>query len=655
MFRTKRKLFVPAFLLAVLLLTAFMTGCGSRQSNTGGFKSRLIDDKGDAVINAKCFSLFNDSEIVYSGLDGSFRLSELPAGLNNIVIQHQDFALEQYQAEVKSDQETVVDFIRLDRLKASNRITNVKVGVVSSTTAEINWQTYKDLACNIHYGTTVSYGSVARDEHPTQTHYYVLTNLEPETLYHFKIQYLDEGLNSYSSYDYSFKTTSAEAPDKPTSVMIRPMTQLGVVDLAWTVPAHADSVRGYNIYRQNKGGSWKRVNGIVVADGLSYSDIEAESGVFCRYAVTAVNGLGAESDMAYTDLTFVPGVVKNDIVITKSDSPVKLTADLIVPQGVNMVIEAGSEIQISEKDSFKSGSDVDRVEIVVHGTLTVNGTENEKVNFSPLDGSGSRTHWAGITILSTTTGVSAVRNANIFGCSGYALKVSAKNVAASGLSVKHSVCGLCFDSVKEKLEVADCVIDDIASIAVSINKCYHITLKDSKITDSYIGVQNFTDNLLHQTYIRNTDIYADTYGITGVFGVSTIANVLVVSPVGLNYSNILNTAGNIVDHVTVDARKAIVVENGILQVKNNILANTDYAGEVGITNNNSYYIPTYNYNNIYGFAKDCVGCVIGTDSIRVDPVFIGGSPFDYRLNNASLLLINDDCGNELGRYGNSKS
>ena len=656
MFRTEKHILIPGILLLVLLLTALLTGCGSRDSNTGSFRSRLIDENGDAVINAKCFSLFQEDEVVYSGLDGSFRLSELPAGINNIIIQHTDFALEQYQAVVKSDQETVIDFIKLDKIDASSRISKVKVAAVSSTTAEINWKTYKDLCCNIHYGTTSGYGSYVSEERPSQTHYYLLTGLQPETVYHFKVQYLDEYANSYSSYDYSFRTTSGDAPNKPSSITLTDMTELGVVNVKWTAPASALSVAGYNLYRQVKGGEWCKVNGNVITGGVTtYSDIEAQTGVFCRYAVTAVNNIGAESDKIISDLTFVPGVVKNDITIKKSDSPVKLFADLIIPMGVHMKVEAGSEFQISERDSFKAGFDDDRVEILVHGSLTVDGTSNEPVIFSPLDGSGKRDHWAGINILSSITGISSVRNANIFGCSGYAVSINSEKAFLGGLTVKHSVCGVRLENVKERIDVSDCVFDDIASVAVSINNCFHAVLVDSKITNTSIGIENYTKSAFDQTFVRRTDIYTTDTGIRGVFGNSTIVNTLIVSPKGINYKNIIKSdGGNTIDHSTIDATNALIIDTGNLNVKNNIFVNTTSSGEVGISYNDSLYYPSYNYNNIYGFYKATQGCSIGTDSIELDPCFAGGSPFSYELSETSLLRINDEFGLELGRYGDSR-
>ena len=655
MFQIDKKRVIPAILLAIFLLSSCLTGCGNRQSSTGSFRGRLVDENGDAVINAKCFSIFADNEFVYSGLDGSFRLSELPAGLNNIIIQHKDFATEQYQATIKSDEETAVDLIRLDRLNAKKRISDVKVERVSSTTAEITWKTYKDLCCNIHYGFTTGYGSYVSEERPEKNHYFLLKNLSPESFYHFKIQYLDEYASSYSSYDYSFKTLSGDAPSKPLAVEVAKMTELGVVKVNWKAPSVAQSVVGYNLYRMKKGGEWLRVNGNVVTGLLSYSDTEAETGSFCRYGVTAVNELGGESEKAISDLIFVPGVVKNSISITQEDSPVKITADLIVPMGVNMVIEAGSELQISESDSFKAGFDEKRVEILVHGSLTVNGTKEAPVKFSPLDGSGNRNHWAGIRVLSSGTGVSAIRYANIFGCNGYALNIQARNAIVSNISIKHSESGLRLDGVKEKIDVANCHFDDIASVAVSINKCFHILLKDSKITNSHIGVENYTDSTFDQTFIRNTDIYATNTGIKGIFGNSTITNSLIVANNGLRYGKILKTdGGNVIDHSTIDAINAIIIDSGNLTIKNNILTNTKSLGETGITYNSNAQVPVYNYNDVFGFNKPVYGCTLGTDSMEIDPAFVGGSPYSYRLSEVSILLINDENHLEMGRYGVSK-
>ena len=78
------------------------------------------------------------------------------------------------------------------------------------------------------------------------------------------------------------------------------------------------------------------------------------------------------------------------------------------------------------------------------------------------------------------------------------------------------------------------------------------------------------------------------------------------------------------------------------------------SGEQGISYNDALYTPTYIHNDIYGFAKANQGCHIGTESVAIDPQFVGGNPFSYKLNGASLLLINDEYGLELGRYGDSK-
>lgn len=122
-----------------------------------------------------------------SGLDGSFYLSELPAGLNNIVILHDDFQTETRQIEIKSDDTTVIDLIRLDQSGVTSRISNVRVVGVASTSATISWQTYRSVTCNVDYGTSVYYGSLLREQRPATEHTAVLVGSQPETLYHFRV------------------------------------------------------------------------------------------------------------------------------------------------------------------------------------------------------------------------------------------------------------------------------------------------------------------------------------------------------------------------------------------------------------------------------------------------------------------------------------
>lgn len=652
---TDRRVFLPA-MLAFLLFMALLTGCGLRQSQTGSLSSRVVDAEGNAVVNAEVYSLFAEREKVLTSLDGGFYLSELPAGLNNIVILHPDFQTETQQVEIKSDDATVLEFIRLDKANAPNRISDVRVISVATTSAQISWKTYRSVVCNVDYGTSIYYGSLYREQRPATEHTAVLSGLQPETLYHFRVQYLDADSASYYSYDYSFKTGEADQPQPPAAVRIMPFTAPAMIEIAWEPSAAGQPASGFIVYRQLKGKDWVRLNeNTIDAKARSYVDQAAISGDFCRYAVAAANARAAVSEMTVTNMVFVPGVVASHMVIKAEDSPVRLTSDIIVAAGSSLTIEAGTEIQISDTDSLGAGADEQRVEIIVQGRLETRGTEASPVVFSPLNGSGKRDHWAGIRILSSQGGVSDINHTGMFGCNGFALDVSAENVRINNLSVAYSQHGLRLSGVREVLSLNGCRFSEIASVALDITNCRRISVLNNHFDNVHTGISVSTARADDQTIISNTDVYAVNTGIKGVFGRARIINTLVVCPEGLGIHcvNTLGNYDNYIDHVTVDAMNALRITAGNIAVQNSIFANRFQNGQTGISCATGL-APEFFYNNVYGFLNPYAGCSGGTGSTSIDPKFSGGNPFKYTIMADSTLKLQDSFGSEMGRYGVSR-
>ncbi len=651
-----RNLLLPAALLAIFLSLAGLTGCGLRQSQTGSLHSRVIDASGNAVVNAEVFSIFAEREKVLSGLDGGFYLSELPAGINNIVILHPDFAIEERQIEIKSGDSTVLDFIRLDKANAPNRISDVKVVKTASTSAEISWNTYKSVICNVEYGTTIFYGSLIREQRPANEHRLVIEGLLPETLYHFRVQYLDEKNASYFSYDYSFKTEGADRPSAPASLNIRPFTALGAVEVEWQHAASGFPAASYNLYRQVKGGEWLKINeNIIDARAVSHVDRAAVTGSFCRYALKAVNSLGAESEATVSEMVFIPGVISQTTVLTLADSPVRLYSDLIVAAGASLVIEAGTEILVSETDSLAAGSDEQRVEITVQGRIEIVGSAESPVVFAPLNGSGRRDHWAGIRILSSQTGISDISHARLFGCNGYALDVAALNMRISNLEISYSQYGLRLDGIREVMSLSSCRFNEIASVALELKNCRRLTVENGLFSEVHTGIVTSTDKNEDQVIVKDCDIYATAVGIKGIWGRNRIIRTLIVSHEGSGIvcDNILHSYDNYIDHVTIDARNGILVKAGNVTIQNNIVVDRYQKGSVGIENL-TVFMPEYGFNNVYGFAENYRGCSGSTGALSIDPKFAAGNPYDYRLMSESTLKLQDIYGSELGRYGVSR-
>jgi len=253
------------------------------------------------------------------------------------------------------------------------------------------------------------------------------------------------------------------------------------------------------------------------------------------------------------------------------------------------------------------------------------------------------------------TGVSEINNTQMFGCSGYALKVAADRIQITNLVITHSENGVSLAGLKDTLELQNCSFKEIAGVALKINKCRRVLVYDTEFSQVGMAIENFTDYADDQLMVYNTFIDCLQTGITGTFGKSKIYNVLIVAETGLavKLEKLLNSRENFIDHCTIDAYNGILVEQGEVTIENNIVINRLQKGSVGI-NNSSFLAPEYDFNNVYGFNTAYQGCSAGVGAVQTDPKFVGGNPFDYNLAPDSTLRLQDYYGSEMGRYGSSR-
>ncbi len=647
--RPSKRLALPAGLLIFFTLL----GCGLREAQTGGLQSRLIDVDGDIVASATVYSLFAASEKVMTGKDGTFYLSELPKGLNTIVISHKEFSQETRRIEIAADQVTRIDFIRLDQANASRKISETAVESVSSSTAVITWKTYKDLLCQIQYGTDQNYGQAVDEKELSTVHRMTITGLIPDTVYHARIRYLDENSNWYLSYDLPFKTSPGDAPAPCTSLTLSPLSSYGTVSLQWGIST-STRVVGYRVFRREKGGDWVRLTtDDLDRKTISFTDKTCTGGKFYQYSVSAISDEGAASPKNESKTVFMPGFIDSDFRLTASDSPILLMSDLIIGLGVNFYVEGGVEFQVASSDVFRLGLDKDHVELLVYGRASIQGTKANPVKFTPFDGNSSRNHWNGINVFKGGTGTSEFSFVELFGCRPFAIAVDGSPANIHDISVKYCVGGLSVSNAQNSPALTNCTFEDISSAAVVIKGCRRYEISSCLINKAGTGALFRWSTTEDRVTIKETSIYAIDAGVNGNFARSLIKNSLFVVPdgVGIQYNQALGEENDL-DHCTIDAKRGIFVASGAPTITNNIVTSIAENGTNGIKFT-SATTPLLDYNDVYGFSTPYEGCGEGTGARRVKPDFVGGNPYDYHLEVTSPLKSVDNLGHELGRYGES--
>ena len=90
-------------------------------------------------------------------------------------------------------------------------ISGITISDITETTATISWTTDESTANNIEYGSTTSYDysfpSPTDNTADTTSHSLALSDLSPDTIYHFQVKSTDASGNETISDDYNFTTS----------------------------------------------------------------------------------------------------------------------------------------------------------------------------------------------------------------------------------------------------------------------------------------------------------------------------------------------------------------------------------------------------------------------------------------------------------------
>lgn len=113
-------------------------------------------------------------------------------------------------------------------------VSAVQSTAITGTSATVNWTTDELSDSQVEYGTSTSYGTLtALNSSQTLNHSQVISGLNPDTLYHFRVKSRDGSGNIVTSADFTFTTNPADT-QAPTVTLTTPAnnaTVSGVVSI----------------------------------------------------------------------------------------------------------------------------------------------------------------------------------------------------------------------------------------------------------------------------------------------------------------------------------------------------------------------------------------------------------------------------------------
>lgn len=260
-------------------------------------------------------------------------------------------------------------------------ITNVLASNISGTAVTITWTTDEPATSQAEYGKTTGYGlTTALDEDLSTSHSVTLADLEPNTIYHFRVKSKDEASNDAISEDKTFTTLSL--PDTTPPVI----TEVNVSNIAessatiiWTTDEPATSQVEYGT-TTSYGSASILEQTLVVSHSVTLSGLQPNTPYHFR---VKSKDKGA-NEVVSGDFTFVTskqptevgGILSSNTIWSEENSPYSVINTVQIPSGVTLTIEPGVTITMpSSGDMF-----------LLNGTISAHGTSDNKIVF---DGGGN--------------------------------------------------------------------------------------------------------------------------------------------------------------------------------------------------------------------------------------------------------------------------
>lgn len=600
-------------LITAMMLVITMCGCSKVKNSKaarGSITGKVYDSNGKILPGAKV-EVYGGSPSTTTDAMGEYVLSGLNSGQHKIVATNASntviIVVDVVQGETTENCD--LTFKVSDSLPPL--ITMVTVAGLTENVATITWITNEAADSVIDYATGsvgLAYNMSASDYGMVTEHSLALLGLTPGQTYHFRVKSRDFEKNEGISSDYQFTTPTGDAPAVPMGFGVSVATESEKLYLTWLSNSESD-LAGYNVYRADSiGNSFIKVNASPIATAeaaVEFVDEGLKIATKYYYYIKAVDVAGNESPKTDTVSVVTPGILDENRTWTLANSPYILRGDLRVRGGSVLTIEPGVEVKFTTSDIMPDSLGATMTELIVQGGLMASGTVSKPITFTSAENFPRKSTWGGILFSGTTQAENIMRNCVIM-------------FADTGIKCDGSTPSI------EKCEIGYCGVGIDAGLSTSLN------IKGNIIRDCEVGLTSLGSNIRNNIFVSN--------------GVAA-------SLMGADYF----------ENNTVDSIIGIDVAAGTPNIKNNIFTyNSTTKGIYGINQTTTIATPTIEYNDFYNIALVYNGVTVstGTTNLASDPLFIGGTPFDYHLQTTvagyasdSPCLKGGESGCQMGAYG----
>lgn len=601
--------------VAVIMMAMFVvvgiTGCLNSSSPVRGNITGKVFDSNGKVLHEARVEVYGANQSVLTDELGRYTITNVEPGEKRIVATHEGKSVVKvFEIPRGSTLENAdLTFTVVDGLPPV--ITDVMVQGLGENSATITWKTDEMSDSIVDYAEgpigLSPYTMIASGAAMVLDHSIVLTGLLPGKTYHFRVRSFDFERNEGVSSDYQFATPTGDAPGIPANFVASAPSEMERIALSWTSGVDGD-LAGYNLYRaESSAGPFVKVNANPITAGegtTSYTDEGLKIAVKYYYQVKAVDVAGNESPSSAVVSVVTTGILGENRTWSAAQSPYVVQGDIRIRGGAVLTIEPGVEIKFTRTDSMPDSLGSARADMIVQGGLMSVGQEDRRILFTSAENFPSKSSWGGIKFIGTNQAENMLRYSTVM--------FADEGVTSDGStpSIENSEFGLC-------------------GIAMNLGLSTALNIRYNYIRDCNIGIVSANSNIRNNILVDNQT------------GIAVLGN-------------------DFVEHNTIDCLIGVQVDFGNPVIRNNIISYTGSTRAIyGISQTQALATPTMSFNDIFNYTFAFNGTNgTGTSNIEVDPLFIGGTPYDYQLQTVaagyasdSPCLTTGENGVQMGRYG----